>query len=309
MIKHSGDGHFIGIDWGSTNARALLFAPDGRIVDERDEPLGIKHVPEGGHRAAFAQLTSGWRKQHGPIPALLSGMIGSRHGWREVPFVPCPAKLTELHRELVPAPDVDGVSLVPGMSLAGERCDVMRGEELQMLGLGETATAFDWVCIPGTHSKWVRAEWPMVREFHTAMTGEVFAAIAMCTLFAKLIPPRAAAKETPSALIERAFDTGLERSAEPHGLLNVLFGIRAEVLLDQLAATEISDLISGLIIGTEVRHARARSSANARVAVLAAPGLQPRYLRALAAFGFKAKAFDVKQVSADGFVALRNAGR
>ena len=299
------NGHFIGIDWGSTNARALLFAPDGRPVDERDEPLGIKHVPAAGHRAAFDRLTARWREQHGPIPALLSGMIGSRTGWREAPYVSCPAILTELHRSLVSAPEVDNVSLVPGLSLANQHSDVMRGEELQLLGLGERAAKFDWVCLPGTHSKWVRAEWPTVREFHTAMTGEIFAAIAEHTLFAKLIPPPGAAP----AFVGAAFDAGLERSASAHGLLNALFGIRADVLLARVAPGEIADLISGLLIGTEIRHVLSLASAKSRVALLAAPGLQLRYLRALAFFNLVASAFDVRQITADGFVALMRARR
>ena len=298
-------GHFIGIDWGSTNARAMLFASDGRLVEERDEPLGIKHVPAGGHRAAFERLTAGWRARHGPIPALLSGMIGSRHGWCEAPYARCPVALTELHRSLVPAPDVDHVAIVPGLSLANERADVMRGEELQLLGLGERCAHFDWICIPGTHSKWVRAEWPVVREFHTAMTGEIFAAITEHTLFAKLIPPPGDAP----GFNAQAFDAGLTRSASPHGLLNALFEIRAEVLLSRVREAEVADLISGLLIGTEIRHILPRASAKSRVALLAAPRLQPRYLRALAFFNLNGTAFDVSAVSADGFVALMSARR
>ncbi|MEO5960013.1 MAG: 2-dehydro-3-deoxygalactonokinase [Opitutaceae bacterium] len=293
-------GHFIGLDWGSTNARALLFAPDGQIVAERDEPLGIKHVPPGGHRAAFDRLTAEWRERHGAIPALLSGMIGSRTGWREAPYVACPAKLTELHGSFVRAPEAENVFIVPGLSLSGERADVMRGEELQLLGLGERGANFDWVCIPGTHSKWIRAEWPVVREFHTAMTGEIFAAVAQHTLFSTLIPPAAG-----RGFSERAFDAGLERSAAPHGILNTLFGIRADLLLGRVAASEIADVISGLLIGTEVRHMLPSAPTKSQVALLAAPNLQPRYLQALAFFGFAATPFDVKQVTADGFVALR----
>jgi 2-dehydro-3-deoxygalactonokinase len=298
-------GHFIGIDWGSTHARALLFAPDGRLVEERDEPLGIKHVPAGGHRAAFDQLTAAWRARHGPIPALLSGMIGSRHGWREVPYASCPVTLTELHRSLAPAPDIENVSLVPGLSLANGRADVMRGEELQLLGLGERSTPFDWICLPGTHSKWVRAEWPVVREFHTAMTGEIFAAITAHTLFAKLLPPSDAAPALVAAPFDvAAFESGLARSAAPHGVLNALFGIRADLLLGRVPDTQIADLLSGLLIGTEIRHVLPRTQARSRVAVLAASNLQPRYLHALAFFDLVATAFDVRQVSADGFTAL-----
>ncbi len=298
------DDHFIGIDWGSTNARALLFAPDGRVLEEHDAPLGIKHLAAGGHRAAFDRLTGEWRARHGPIPTLLSGMIGSRHGWLEVPFTRCPAVLTELHRALVPVPGVENVSLLPGLSLANPSADVMRGEELQLLGLGARAASFDWICLPGTHSKWVRAEWPAVREFHTAMTGEIFAVIAEHTLFEKLIP-----SDAPSALVASAFEAGLKRSSSPHGLLNALFRVRADVLLGHVPASDIADLISGLLVGTEIRHVLSLAGAKPRVALLAAPALQPRYLQALTFFELSATAFDVRQVTADGFVAMMRARR
>ncbi|MEO7414966.1 MAG: 2-dehydro-3-deoxygalactonokinase [Opitutaceae bacterium] len=294
--------HYVGIDWGSTNARALLFTPDDRLVEEREEPLGIKRVPAGGLPAAFAAFTSAWRERHGPIPVLLSGMIGSRQGWHEAPYLSCPVILTELHRSLVPVPGVTAATIVPGLSFTcAARSDVMRGEELQLLGLGERAAAFDWVCIPGTHSKWVRAEWPVVREFHTAMTGEMFAAIAEHTLFANLISPQGAAAGSFAAA---AFEQGLDRSAAPHGVLNTLFGIRADVLLGRIATDEIRDLISGLLIGTEIRHILGQAPAKSRVAVLAARELQTRYLRALTFFNLAATAFAVSQITADGFVAL-----
>lgn len=302
----SASDHFIGIDWGSTNARALLFTADGTVLEERDEPLGIKHVPVGGHRAAFDRLTQHWRERHGALPAFLSGMIGSRHGWREAPYLPCPASLAELHCALVPAPDVENTRIVPGLSLNGPHCDVMRGEELQVLGLGAAATKFDCICIPGTHAKWIRAEWPVVREFRTAMTGELFAAIAEHTLLASLIPATPAGSPPSPAATAGAFEAGIERSAAPHGLLAALFEIRAEVLLGKTAAGEIAELISGLLIGTEIRGMLAHFGAHSRVALLAAPSLELRYLRALRHLGLDAVAFDVKRTTAQGFVALRN---
>ena len=53
--------------------------------------------------------------------------------------------------------------------------DVMRGEETQLLGLGTLWPGFDGVvCMPGTHSKWVRLAGRRVERFATAMTGELF---------------------------------------------------------------------------------------------------------------------------------------
>lgn len=295
-----GSPAFIGIDWGSTNARAMLFDAGGGLLETREFPLGVKNVAPGTFRASFERMTAGWPARGGELPAFLSGMVGSRHGWIEVPYLPCPARLTELARALVPVPGLTRVSIVPGLMMRGERHDVLRGEELQVLGLGAAAADFAFVCIPGTHAKWIVCDRAGVRSFETAMTGEVFAATVEHTLFAQLIP-----REPPSApLREAAFATGLERSAAPHGLLHALFELRAERLLGQVAAEDLSDRLSGLLIGTEIRHAQTRAVRGARVAVIGATGVGERYLRALRTFGFDPVAFDPVEVAARGFAEL-----
>ena len=127
--------HFIGIDWGSTNARAMLFMRDGTLVAHHDYPLGIKNVAAGRYRESFQQMTDDWRNRLGRIPVFLSGMIGSRHGWHEVPYLACPASVADLAHHLVRLPEEPNVFIVPGLKMDGTRPDVMRGEELQVLGL------------------------------------------------------------------------------------------------------------------------------------------------------------------------------
>jgi 2-dehydro-3-deoxygalactonokinase len=294
--------NFIGIDWGSTHARALLFARDGTLVEHGDYPLGIKHVAHGQHRDAFQRMAGAWRARLGPIPTFLSGMIGSRHGWHEVPYLPCPVSVAELSRHLFTVPQEENVFIVPGVKVDTHRADVMRGEELQVLGLRALAPDCDLVCIPGTHSKWITLDGPVVRDFRTAMTGEVFAAITEHTLFAELIR-----RETPPAPFRaQAFDSGLERSAEPQGLLNVLFEFRASLLLGRVMAEDLPDLISGLLIGTEIRHARSAAPNARNIAVIGASGLGERYAHALRTFGFEPRTFDPREVAARGFVALFN---
>lgn len=291
--------NFIGIDWGSTHARVLLFARDGTLLEHGDHPLGIKHVAHGQHREAFHRMAGAWRARLGPIPTFLSGMIGSRHGWHEVPYLACPVSVTDLSRHLFPVPQEENVFIVPGVKVETHRADVMRGEEFQVLGLRALAPDCDLVCIPGTHSKWITLEGPVIRDFRTAMTGEVFAAVTEHTLFAQLIRP-----ETGRAFRATAFATGLERSAEPQGLLNVLFEFRAGLLLGRVAAEDLPDLISGLLIGTEIRHARASAPSARTIAVIGATGLGERYVHALRTFGFEPRAFDPRDIAVRGFVAL-----
>ena len=80
-----------------------------------------------------------WLAAAPDLPVLAAGMIGSRQGWLEVPYVPCPAGLPELAAGLVAVPAEGGcaVRLVPGLIRPGATDgfpDVMRGEETQILG-------------------------------------------------------------------------------------------------------------------------------------------------------------------------------
>ena len=132
------------------------------------------------------------------------------------------------------------------------------------------------------------------------MTGELFAAIRGHTLFAQLIP-----RETNSTVFrESAFDSGLQRSATPHGLLNALFELRAAVLLEHISVGDLADMISGLLIGTEIRHVQTLIAAGKNIAVLGAAGISERYVRALQSFSFEPRALAVQEVTARGFAAL-----
>jgi 2-dehydro-3-deoxygalactonokinase len=282
----------------------MRFAADGALVEQREFPLGIKNIGAGGYRDAFRRMTDGWRERDGAaMPAILSGMVGSRHGWREAPYLACPASVADLARHLVAAPEEPDVFIVPGMKMDGERPDVMRGEELQVLGLGEAGANHDLICIPGTHAKWIVAEGGVVREFHTAMTGELYAAVSEHTLLAPLMP-RA---EQRGSMREAAFDAGVQRSAKAHALPYALFELRAAILLQRVASDDLPDLISGLLIGTEIRHVQALFGGKRNVGVLGATGVNERYLRALDALGFNRTRLDVQTVTARGFVAIARA--
>ena len=90
---------------------------------------------------------------------LLSGMIGSRQGWKEAPYLPCPAGAPEIAAALVEIEfDWAQVKLVPGLSAIDEAgvAEVMRGEETQVLGVLTAMGGSGLACLPGTHSKWVR---------------------------------------------------------------------------------------------------------------------------------------------------------
>ena len=80
------------------------------------------------------------------------------------------------------------------------------------------------------------------------------------------------------------FEAGVRRSADPGGLLQHIFGVRAQTLVGALAETDAGAYLSGILIGHEIRAALA-GAAGAVVHVIGAPELTQLYANAIAACG------------------------
>src|SRR5262249_43523195 len=81
-MRELASGALAAVDWGTTRVRAMLLAGDGSVVAETESDKGIGTL-SGGHEDVFDALVEGWPK----VPAILAGMVGSRQGWREAPYV------------------------------------------------------------------------------------------------------------------------------------------------------------------------------------------------------------------------------
>src|SRR5450432_4420679 len=89
----------IAIDWGTTSARAYCLDAAGQVIATRSVPLGVLQVQDGCFPEALNTLLGDW---HDVVaPRLACGMIGSRQGWREAPYVECPAPLADLASGIV----------------------------------------------------------------------------------------------------------------------------------------------------------------------------------------------------------------
>src|SRR6185369_1171337 len=93
MAKHMkwAEG-FIAVDWGTTNRRAYRIDSSGLCQDEFEDSNGVLSIGSTGFGDAVGQI----RERLGAHPMLLAGMIGSNRGWKEAPYVPCPAGLDDL---------------------------------------------------------------------------------------------------------------------------------------------------------------------------------------------------------------------
>ncbi|MDG2286994.1 MAG: 2-dehydro-3-deoxygalactonokinase, partial [Alphaproteobacteria bacterium] len=233
----------IGVDWGTSSLRAYRLAEDGTVLERREAALGIMAIEGGGFEAAFEKTIGDWLDAAGEATVVLSGMIGSRQGWHEAPYLACPADVTELAAALLPVDLARGrqIWIAPGLSHRddGGTPDVMRGEEVQILGAQDAIGAAPaLVCLPGTHSKWARVEGGCVLGFSTHMTGEIFEVVRGHTILGRMIDA--------DAWDEAAFVAGLDRAGEPGGLLGHLFGVRAKGLFGELNEATAGAFLSGL---------------------------------------------------------------
>ena len=263
---------FIAVDWGTTNRRAYCIGGDGSCASEFEDGQGILSVKRGGFEKAVADV----RSRLGDWPMLLAGMIGSNRGWIEAPYVPCPAGIDELASGLVRVGD--DIAIVPGVSLADGRCDVMRGEEVQLLGaiVSRQIPADCLVCHPGTHNKWVRVAGNRIASFRTVMTGELFSLLRERSILSELLSGDAIAGE--------AFSAGVQRGLSGAGLTAELFEARASFLLGRLNVEDGASFVSGLLIGEDVRVGLNDKSGD-RVVVMGRPELTSLYATALAECG------------------------
>lgn len=270
----------IGIDWGTSRLRAYRFAADGSIAARRDSPGGILAVAPGGFPDALRAAVGDWIAA-GETRVLMSGMVGSRQGWVEAPYLPCPAGLDGLAAAAIRVPfDGAEIRILPGLSCRDRHGvpEVMRGEETQLLGLAAAiGSAEATVCLPGSHSKWARMAGGEVRDFATHFTGEAFAALSGHTILARMMDPAAPHHAG-------GFARGVARAKQPGGLLHHLFGLRAAALFHEVAEAEAASFLSGLLIGHEV--AAALEAGVAPPVILAgSEALTARYAAALDAFG------------------------
>ena len=81
----------IGLDWGTTSFRAALMDRTGRVLARRAASCGILSVSEGRFDDVLDAEIGAWERAHPDAPILASGMISSRQGWVETPYVSCPS--------------------------------------------------------------------------------------------------------------------------------------------------------------------------------------------------------------------------
>lgn len=291
---------WIAVDWGTTRLRAWAMR-GGQPQAARASDRGMGALSPETFEPALLDLVADWLPAAGRMPVIACGMVGARGGWVEADYRPTPCPPLDPRRAAVPPtsdPRLD-VRILPGLSQA-DPPDVMRGEETQIAGFLAGEPGFrGTLCLPGTHSKWVRIADGQVLGFRTFLTGELFALLARQSVLRLTI---AAAEPDPDAYLQ----AGRQALADPHAASSGLFALRAASLLQGLAPPQAAGRLSGLLIGAELAAARAFWQA-APVALIGAPRLTRLYATLLLAAGARACHKDGGTAVLAGLAAARQA--
>ncbi|PZX10129.1 2-dehydro-3-deoxygalactonokinase [Palleronia aestuarii] len=271
---------WIALDWGTSHLRGWAMSAERDVLAEAASDAGMGRIAQGDFEAALLDLVSGWELPSN-VPVIACGMVGARQGWKEAPYrkVPCPPLAGPLTSVLTNDPRL-GVAIVPGLS-QDRPPDVMRGEETQIAGFLSLDPDFDGViCLPGSHTKWVRVSAGEIVSFQTAMTGELYAAISDHTVLRHSV--------TTEDWNDDAFRSAVSDAiSRPESLSTRLFSIRAEGLSRSLDPGTARARLSGLLIGAELAATRAHWL-GMQVALIGTKTICDAYDKALEAQGVRA---------------------
>lgn len=270
----------LGIDWGTTNRRAYVFGSEGELIRQHSDEMGILAVG-GDFKNSLVKLLDKLELDEADV--IMSGMVGSRNGWQEVPYLPVDHPILLLPNAMQ---EIDsGLSkvrcrIVPGYQFVSRHGlpDVMRGEETQVLGALKMGAEDDgWFLLPGTHSKWVAIEDGIITELMTFMTGEMYALLTKQGTLSNLMQER---QDVPEA-----FRAGMG-AARDGGFTHMAFACRALVVTGAMPAAHAASFLSGLLIGAELHETSRRTHSGPGkerpvVHVIASETLAPRYRDAL----------------------------
>ncbi|MEM5503083.1 2-dehydro-3-deoxygalactonokinase [Ahrensia kielensis] len=275
---------FIAIDWGTSSFRLWALAADGSVVAATDGPFGMSRLKRGDFGNVLEENLAKLNIDPN-VPVIICGMAGAKQGWCEAPYLQVPTRLDAMGMQAVKVQGIDrDIHILPGAKQILP-ANVMRGEETQIAGFLHHCPDFEGtVCLPGTHSKWVRVSDKSIQDFETCMTGEQFAFFSQQSVLSHSM--------LVDGWCDESFDRAiLSATTEPHTVPCKLFAIRAEMLIGEQSSAKARSRLSGLLIGQELVATKPYWRANEVVLIGATP-LCKLYIQALEILGVKAKALD-----------------
>ena len=249
---------FLSCDWGTSSFRI-------RLVDADTEEISGEVISDEGISDTFEQwLATGLPEQDRipfyktilkrylgrftetidkDIPLICSGMISSSIGLVELPYRKFPFTW-EVSQILVKK--IDGSKELPNplYVTSGFRTDtdIMRGEEMLLLGCDIREEDKKVFIFPGTHSKHVFVKNKKAVDFKSYMTGEIFSLLSERSILRKAVR---------MGSDKKSFMEGIETGLQGN-ILHHVFQVRTRQLLNQADPVSNYQFLSGLLIGAEL---------------------------------------------------------
>ena len=285
------------VDWGTSNLRVWLLDDAGDVLDQRCSSKGMGVLAPDEFEPALLELIGDDLPAGRVTPVMCCGMVGSRQGWAEASYqtAPCTAPSgANATRVTVKDPRM-ALWIVPGVKQVGPD-DVMRGEETQIAGFLSQNPKFDGViCLPGTHTKWVRVSAEEIVSFQTYMTGELFSLLSDHSVLQHSVKT--------DAFDQQAFEDALSDAiSRPQSIAAKLFGLRAAHLVSDQSASVSKASLSGFLLGLELAGSRPYWL-GMDIALIGAPELCDLYKGGLAAQGAFANTYSVNDMTLAGLKA------
>lgn len=281
-------------DWGTTSCRLYLFDMDkGESLEATSLP-GMKFVNLA--QDAFLNATASWTKHHGPIKAILCGMVGSNIGWVNTGYAQCPANFSDFQKLLtsIETPDRD-IWVIPGVQTLSNQIglpDVMRGEETQIIGWAKSTDSAGLACLPGTHTKWATVTSDSIVNFTTSITGELFDIIRKNSVLT--------GGHDSKPEIGEAFLKGLDVAASTSApAAQTLMSVRSQQIIGAHNSKNSQSYLLGLLIGSDVAASLPYAQGEL-ITVIGGDAPAQFYAHAIHHLGGKAVIFDGQVASLAG---------
>ena len=287
---------WIAIDWGTTNFRAWFIKND-KVLKEINRPHGIKNIPNKNFEDILNKNIKIPKKNNRKIKIISCGMIGSKQGWLDTGYN---KNLNLTKNNLVKVKtknkNID-FYIVKGLSQK-QPYDVIRGEETQILGYLESDKKFSgFICLPGTHSKWIKITAGKLINFKTYMTGELFEIISRNSILKYSINDKKINLKT--------FKNSVILSQKKYfNLFDYLFEFRSRALLTKKKYYPKSELLAYLI-GNEIKS-NINNLRNFKVIIIGSDYNSKLYSQAMQILKIDNKIINSKNVTINGLRILLN---
>jgi 2-dehydro-3-deoxygalactonokinase len=260
---------FISCDWGTSSFRLRLVDQESHsVLAEVKSDQGIARMnqlwqeqarDESGRLLFYQSIVAGQvRKLQEQVsyalwglPIVISGMASANIGMIELPYkmLPFAVNGNDLVYKKIGATDsfAHETIIISGARTAH---DVMRGEEIQLIGCTIQSGEQHVYILPGTHSKHITVKDKQVIDFKTYMTGEFFQLLSRQSILSTSVQEESQHGNHDSIT---AFEAGVMQSRQDN-LLHSTFLVRTNQLFGHFTKELNYHYLSGLLIGSELKE-------------------------------------------------------